>query len=80
MVAQADEVAIVLASTWTGTEPRPFELILTTQDGFLHDTVVDGRWPFTVDKQLVTDGQFKFTLPARTMREVSLRLYRGLQF
>ena len=77
--ADCSEVAVVVASTWRRGSPRPFEVVMGTADGFLHDTVVDCRWPYTLPKAQVVSGRHMFTLPSTRMHQLSLALVRGLQ-
>lgn len=78
--ATATEVALVIASTFRGTTPRPFEVLVGRAEGFHHDTVIDCRWPVTVRKSLVAGGSFLTHLSDSRMKDVALALVNGLQF
>jgi mRNA-degrading endonuclease toxin of MazEF toxin-antitoxin module len=78
--ATVAEVAVVVASTYrAGGAPRRFEALLSSQDGFDHDTVVDGRWPYTLSKTTVEAGSFRFRLSAQRMHEISVAIAAGLE-
>lgn len=79
VAAPVTEVGVVIASTWRRNNARPFEVILGIRDGFEHDTVVDGRWVYTVPQSTITNGSLKFTLPSVTMHAISLAIVKGLQ-
>jgi mRNA-degrading endonuclease toxin of MazEF toxin-antitoxin module len=73
------EVPLLVASTLRmAGEPRPFEVhVDPTPTGFEEETVIDCRWPFTMQKVHVDN--YRFRLPADVMNDVSLALVRGLQ-
>ena len=73
------EVAVLVASTHSGAPPRPFEVLVGTGDGFVHDTVIDCRWPFTMLKADLLTGTLETTLSTNRMHQVSVALVRGLQ-
>jgi mRNA-degrading endonuclease toxin of MazEF toxin-antitoxin module len=75
----ATEVAVLVVSTLRSQGRRPFEVISGPNDGFDHDSVIDCRWPYTLQKAEVLGGDYKFTLPQDRMHEVSLALVHGLQ-
>jgi hypothetical protein len=53
MFANCQDVAVVLCSTYRRTDgPRLYEVLVGTADGFTHDTLIDCRWPYTVNKQI----------------------------
>lgn len=75
----ATEVTVLVASTQRAQGLRPFEVLTGEDDGFDHATIIDCRWPYTLRKAEVLAGDYKFTLSADRMREVSLALVHGLQ-
>jgi hypothetical protein len=80
IVAGSTEVAVVLVSTYRGSgKPRPFEVLVGTNDGFDHLSVIDGRWPYTVRRSMLEAGRCITTLTPVTMHDVSIAIYRGLQ-
>lgn len=79
ITAGSNLVAVAVASTKTH-DLRPFEALLGVDDGFDHDTVVDGRWVFTISTTRLDHASFKFALSETRMWEISRALARGLQF
>jgi len=78
--ASVTDVAVAVASSRRGDRPvRSFEVLAGQNEGFQHESLIDCRWPYTLPKSQVQGGRFLFTLPADTMRMVSLALVRGLQ-
>lgn len=77
--ATCTDVAVLVASTYNGQTVRAFEVVVGVAEGFDHDTVIDGRWPFTIGKSVVNAGQLKLKLDDLRMHEVSVAIGRGLQ-
>jgi len=75
----ATEIAVVVGSTFRGNTLRSFEVLVGAADGFLHDTVIDGRWVFTLKQAHVTTGRHLLTLSPARMTEVAIAIVRGLQ-
>ena len=76
------DVPILVASTnrRTGVHSiRKFEVAVGTAEGFVHDTVIDCRWVYTLQKTDFPSGSYRFSLPKVTMESVSLALVFGLQ-
>lgn len=78
--AQAGEVAVLIASTLRppGRPARPFELIVDATDGFRHETVIDCRWPYTLEKSRVVAGEYLTRLSFNRMQQINLCLVHGL--
>lgn len=70
-------VPVVIASTKT-RELRSFEHELGTDDGFDHETVVDGRWIFTISATKLIPSAYKFRLLKPQMKEIITTLCRSL--
>lgn len=76
------DVPILVASTNRRTAAQParrFEVAVGTAEGFDHDTLIDCRWVYTLQKSDFPTGSYRFTLPDVTMDSVSLALVYGLQ-
>jgi hypothetical protein len=79
-VTAETDVPFVVASTHDPARaPRPFEVIVSTTEGFDHQTVIDCRWPYTLPKAWFNTAEYRFTLSPDVMREVSVALVVGLQ-
>jgi hypothetical protein len=77
-----DDVPIVVASTdrrKPGQGLRTFEVAVGIGEGFSHDTIIDCRWPFTLEKSRLPQSNFKFRLSGAVMQSVSIALVSGLQ-
>ena len=78
--ASTTEVAVVVASTYRSRgRARPFEVLLGQAEGFDHDTVVDGRWVFTISKAKVQSGRYRFQLDSGRMTKISVAIVAGLE-
>jgi mRNA-degrading endonuclease toxin of MazEF toxin-antitoxin module len=79
--ANQTDVAVVLASTYRrrASGVQPYEVLVGQNHGFLHDTVIDCRWIFTIQKAEVPPSTRKFRLPPDVMDDVSAALVVGLQ-
>lgn len=76
--AQRD-VAVVIVSTLRRPGPaRPFEVYVGQSEGFAHDSVVDGRWVWTVPRVHVRAGRHVATLSEATMGQVAEAIAVGL--
>lgn len=73
------DVAVLVASSYEGGAIRPFEVLLGTDEGFDHETVIDGRWPFTLRKSDVLKGKRILKLTEERMHQVSVAIVKGLQ-
>ena|ERR1035437_6045898 len=77
-----NEVPIVVASTdrrTQGQSLRTFEVEVGVLDGFSHETLIDCRWPYTLEKSGLQQSDFKFRLSESVMQSVSVALVSGLQ-
>lgn len=79
VIGTAQEVAVLIISTWRGQAIRPYEVLVGTADGLLHDSVVDCRWPYTLPQSLIRAGRYICTLAPPRMTQVSVATVRGLQ-
>lgn len=77
--ASMSDVAVVVASTHRSSSTRRFEVLVGVAEGFQHDTIIDGRWPFTIPKSVLANGRYLFQLTPDVMKKVSLALVHGLQ-
>ncbi|MGO8864449.1 MAG: hypothetical protein ACLQRH_27285 [Acidimicrobiales bacterium] len=74
IAATETEVPVVVASTDRRTPSRglrPFEVSVGTAEGFAHPTVIDCRWPYTLEKAWLMQGNFRFQLPSATVASQS---------
>lgn len=74
------DVPVVVASTNrrpAGRGKRAFEVDVGVADGFAHETIIDCRWPVTLQKSGLSTASFR--LSAARMGEVSIALVLGLQ-
>lgn len=78
--ASEAEVPVVIASTdrRRGRPLRKFEVSVGTAEGFRHDTVIDCRWPVTIEKQRLP-AQPSGCLGRDKQWELSVALVHGLQ-
>jgi mRNA-degrading endonuclease toxin of MazEF toxin-antitoxin module len=78
--ARATEVAFVIASTSRGLGAlRPFEVLLDVSDGVHHDSIVDGRWVYTLPKaEIVGFGHCISTLSTERMEAIAVAIVVGL--
>ena len=80
--ASETEVPVVIASTddrWSpGRTLRPFEVAVGAAEGFAHETIIDCRWPYTLEKSRLPQTAV-FCLPPSTMEKVTIALIPGLQ-
>ena len=60
-----------------GRAKRAFEVDVGVAEGFQHETVIDCRWPYTMQKSDLSTPAFR--LSAAKMQEVSIALVSGLQ-
>lgn len=79
--ANQTDVAIVVASTYKrrARGVQPYEVLVGQNHGLLHDTVIDCRWVFTIQKALAPPSTFQFRLPPDVMDDISAALVVGLQ-
>jgi hypothetical protein len=80
--AREGEVPVVIASTdrrQLGQPLRQFEVSVGQTDGFAHETIIDCRWPYTLEKSYFQTSSFRFRLGTAKMAEVSVALVSGLQ-
>jgi len=78
--ANQSDVVVLVASTYRGDTPRPFEVLLPSATSeFKVDTVIDCRWPFTVKRADVEAMNQLFTLGHDVMELVDEALVVGLQ-
>jgi hypothetical protein len=76
------EVPVVVASTdrrQLGQPLRPFEVSVGQAEGFAHETILDCRWPYTLEKSYFQTRSFRFRLGTAKMDEVSVAIVSGLQ-
>lgn len=79
-VATETDIPFLIASTHNPARTaRPFEVIVGSQHGFDHETVIDCRWPYTRPKSWFDPTEFRFALPLDVMQEVNVALVVGLQ-
>ena len=74
------DVPVAVASTNrrpAGRAKRAFEVDVGVAEGFQHETVIDCRWPYTMQKSDLSNPAFR--LSAAKMQEVSIALVSGLQ-
>lgn len=78
--AHNDDVAIVLASSdRQPTKPaRSFEVKVGPAEGFQHETLIDGRWVWTVPRARLAGTPHITTLSAQVMQKVSEAIVVGL--
>lgn len=77
--ANVNDVAVVVCSTLrTRRQPRSFEVLIGTNQGFDHDTIIDCRWVFTVQQRHLR-AAIHPRLSDDIMRQVSEALTVGLQ-
>lgn len=79
-VARENDACVLVCST-----KRPpdralavYEVEIGTAHGMDHETVIDGRWPYTIHRRKLTTGRHHTTLPADVMKEVDLALAYGI--
>ena len=77
--ASATDVAVVVCSTFRGQRVRAFEVLVGSQEGFDHDTVIDCRWPRTISKDLPGMASPITHLTPDAMTQISEALVVGLQ-
>jgi hypothetical protein len=78
--ARMRDVAVVVASTNRQQRfPRDHEVQVGTADGFDHDTLIDGRWVFTIPQAAFESGQYRCVLSDGVMELVNEALVVGLQ-
>jgi len=79
--ANQTDVAVVVASTYTrrASGLQPYEVLVGQSQGFLHDTVIDCRWVFTIQKTEAPPSTFRLRLPPDVMDDISAALVVGLQ-
>jgi hypothetical protein len=79
--ANQTDVAVVVASTYRRPARglQPYEVLVGQSYGFLHDTVIDCRWVFTIQKAEAPPSTFRFRLPQSVMDDISDALVVGLQ-
>jgi hypothetical protein len=58
--------------------PRAYEVLVGRSEGFDHDTMIDCRWVFTVQKRHLRAAEH-LPLPRAVMNQVSEALVVGLQ-
>src|ERR1019366_1220908 len=61
--ASEPDVPVVIASTdrrSPGQNLRPFDVAVGTAEGFSRDTIIDCRWPYTLQKARLPLGSFQF--------------------
>jgi hypothetical protein len=77
------DVAVVVASTYRPRRAmglQPYEILVGQSHGFQHDTLIDCRWVFTIQKtEAPPSTTFMFRLPQDVMDDVSAALVVGLQ-
>jgi hypothetical protein len=76
------EVPVLIASTdrrQVGQQVRPFEVSAGLADGFTHATIIDCRWPYTLEKANLPQSTYRFRLGLAKMAEISTALVSGLQ-
>lgn len=78
--AAEHNVPVVLANTFRiPREPFDWEVFIPPQaDRFPAPTYIDCRWVYTLVKRQIGEN-YRFPLSTATMREVDLRLMKGLQ-
>ncbi|MGD9955891.1 MAG: hypothetical protein AB7V23_07485, partial [Candidatus Nanopelagicales bacterium] len=55
-----------------------YEVEIGTGQGMQHETVIDGRWPYTIHRRKLTSGRHIGTLPRDVMKQVDLALAIGV--
>jgi len=76
------EVPVLVASSdrrQVGQQLRPFEVSAGMPDGFTHATIIDCRWPYTLEKADLPQDTYRFRLSTAKMAEISIALVSGLQ-
>lgn len=76
------EVPVVIASSdrrLPGQNLRRYEVSVGPADGFAHATIIDCRWPYSLEKVQIPPSTYRFQLGAAKMNEVSVGLVAGLQ-
>ncbi len=81
MDPRATYIACVIASTdRSGSSgARSFEVRLGVEDGFRHETMVDGRWVYTIPRAALDESLRQFRLSEDRMAQISLAVFIGLQ-
>ncbi|HEX3930575.1 MAG TPA: hypothetical protein VHW64_07720 [Nocardioides sp.] len=81
MDVNASQFAFAVGSSPTEGQPvRAFEVLLTVAEpGFPHDTLVDGRWVYTLRRDGLDEANYKFTLEEKAMDDISVAIFIGLQ-
>jgi mRNA-degrading endonuclease toxin of MazEF toxin-antitoxin module len=78
--ANQTDVAVLVASTYLGGTPRPFEVLVpAATPGFNNDTVIDCRWPYTVRRAQVEAMHLLFLLSPDVIELIDEALVVGLQ-
>lgn len=76
------EVPVLIASSdrrQVGQQLRSFEVSAGLPDGFTHATILDCRWPYTLEKADLPQNTYRFRLSTAKMAEISIALVSGLQ-
>jgi hypothetical protein len=79
VAGNANRRAVVVASSERVAERRRFEVSCGTDDGFDHETVIDCRWPLTIETSQLTPENYCFTLSEAKMFQIQKALVAGLQ-
>lgn len=74
-------VAVVIANSVKYPVHRmaDWSVLVGVDQGFHHETYIDGRWPWTLAKFNMPDDCFKFPLDATIMSKVDVAIVRGLK-
>lgn len=83
VVLQADssatDVAVVVCNSLKNPrQPRAYEVLVGTREGFDHDTIIDCRWVFTLQKRHLRTAEHP-PLRQGVMNAISEALVVGLQ-
>jgi mRNA-degrading endonuclease toxin of MazEF toxin-antitoxin module len=77
--SNATDVAVVVCNSLKAPRrPRAYEVLVGRSEGFDHDTMIDCRWVFTVQKRHLRAAEHP-PLPRAVMNQVSEALVVGLQ-